>query len=162
MAFVVRRPRGRFEIRESQWTPDGPRARTLATFRALTPAVLDKAVQGAVRPFDRSSVLASARRVGAPVDPPAEEVAARRLAGAVDAGASLPPGLRRLLVDRLEAAGPLPTLEAGDGIAEWLEVPAERRGEALRDLLDLGDRLPVRRRGPLQFPGLSARAALDA
>src|SRR5947209_18173832 len=154
MAFVVRRPGGRFEIRESHATPRGPRAPPLVTFAALTPAVLDRAERAAVGPFDRDKVLASARRVGAPTDASPAEVGARRLAGALATGAELSPGLRRLLVDRLAGGGSLPRLEAGDGVAEWLDASAERRGEALRDLLDLGDRLPVRRRGRLRFPGL--------
>jgi hypothetical protein len=158
MAFVVRRRGGRFEIRESRWTPGGPRATTLATFGTLTPAVLERAEEAAERPFDPSAVMASARRAGASVARPAEEVDARRLVGALAAGASLPPGLRRLLVDRLEGDGPLPELEAGDGVAAWFDAPADHRGEALRDLLDLGDRLPARRRGRLRFPGLRARA----
>jgi hypothetical protein len=157
MAFVVRRA-DRFEIRESHWTAKGPRARTLVSFAELSSSALEQAEEAAERPFDRSAVVASARRAGAPVARPAEEVAARRLVGALAGGASLPPGLRRLLVDRLEGDGPLPELEAGDGVAEWFDAPADRRGEALRDLLDLGDRLPVRRRGRLRFPGLRARA----
>ena len=40
MAYVVARPRGRFEIRESVHTPKGPRARSLANFAHLTDEVL--------------------------------------------------------------------------------------------------------------------------
>jgi hypothetical protein len=67
MAYVVARPKGRFEIRESLHTPDGPRARSLAGFAVLTDAVLAKAAQRALRPFDMGQVLASARRAGAPL-----------------------------------------------------------------------------------------------
>ncbi len=42
MAFVVARPKGRFEIRESVHTPQGPRARSLANFKDLDEEVLDK------------------------------------------------------------------------------------------------------------------------
>ena len=30
--------------------------------------------------------------------------------------------------------------------AEWLDTPLSERGEALRDLLGLGDAIPIRRR----------------
>lgn len=66
MAFVVARPGGRFEIRESLHTADGPRARSLAGFDVLTDEVLAKAARRARRPFDVGAVLASARRSGAP------------------------------------------------------------------------------------------------
>src|SRR5271155_1478986 len=66
MAYVVARPKGRFEIRESLHTPDGPRARSLAGFDVLSDAVLAKAARRAQRPFDVDAVLASGRRAGAP------------------------------------------------------------------------------------------------
>jgi hypothetical protein len=65
VAFVVTRPNGRFEIRESVHTPDGPRARSLAGFRVLTDEILAKAAERAQRPFDAETVLASGRRAGA-------------------------------------------------------------------------------------------------
>jgi hypothetical protein len=67
MAYVVGRPRGRFEVRESVHTPKGPRARTLAGFRELTDEVLAKGRGRAVRPFDAAAVIASAEAAGAPV-----------------------------------------------------------------------------------------------
>jgi hypothetical protein len=66
MAYVVTRPKGRFEIRESLHTPHGPRARSLAGFEVLTDAVLATAAQRATRPFDAAAVIASGRRAGAP------------------------------------------------------------------------------------------------
>jgi hypothetical protein len=66
MAYVVARPKGRFEIRESVHTPAGPRARSLAGFDVLTDEVLVKAARRAQRPFDLEAVLASGRRAGAP------------------------------------------------------------------------------------------------
>jgi hypothetical protein len=66
MAYVVARPKGRFEIRESLHTPDGPRSRSLAGFDVLSDAVLTKAAGRAQRPFDPEGVLASGRRAGAP------------------------------------------------------------------------------------------------
>jgi hypothetical protein len=66
MAYVVARPKGRFEIRESVHTPAGPRARSLAGFDVLTDEVLAKAARRAQRPFDLEAVLASGRRARAP------------------------------------------------------------------------------------------------
>ncbi len=66
MAYVVARPRGRFEIRESVHTSKGPRARSLAGFTRLTDEVLATAGRRATRPFDAEAVRASAARAGAP------------------------------------------------------------------------------------------------
>jgi len=66
------RPGGRFEIRESLHTPDGPRARSLAGFDVLTDAVLAEAARRAQRPFDVEAVLASGRRAGTPTTVGAE------------------------------------------------------------------------------------------
>ncbi|MHB1571768.1 MAG: hypothetical protein ACYC0H_21545 [Solirubrobacteraceae bacterium] len=68
MAFVVARPGGRFEIRESVHTPNGPRARSLVGFRALTERALKTAAARAQRPFDVEAVVESGRRAGAEVD----------------------------------------------------------------------------------------------
>ena len=73
MAFVVARPKGRFEIRESVHTPKGPRARTLANFATLTDEVLATARRRASRPFDDAAVRAAAVRAAAP-DPPGPEM----------------------------------------------------------------------------------------
>jgi hypothetical protein len=67
MAFVVARPKGRFEIRESHHTPTGPRARSLAGFDVLSDKVIARAARRARRPFDVDAVLASGRRAGAQV-----------------------------------------------------------------------------------------------
>ncbi len=66
MAYVVARPKGRFEIRESVHTPKGPRARSLANFSELTDDVLARARQRARRPFDADAVRAAAARAAAP------------------------------------------------------------------------------------------------
>ncbi len=68
MAYVVARRDGRFEIRESEHTANGPRARTLASFRVLSGTVLSAAADKARRAFDVQSVLASGRRAGAAID----------------------------------------------------------------------------------------------
>jgi hypothetical protein len=78
MAYVVARSNGRFEVRESLHTPAGPRARTLAGFRVLSDDVLERAARRATRPFDVKAVIASARRLAAPVKRGTGKVAARR------------------------------------------------------------------------------------
>ena len=157
MAYVVRRRSGRFEIRESVMTPVGPRARSLAAFRVLSDGVLDRAARLAAKPFDRDRLVAAARRTGAPVEGSAADGAAISLLAELTAGRAPVPGLRRLLIDELERAGPvpdLPGLGGADAVASWTAASPEQRGEALRDLLGLGDRLPVPKRSHLRFPGL--------
>jgi hypothetical protein len=66
MTYVVARPNGRFEIRESVHTERGPRARSLANFSLLTDEVLARAAGRATRPFDTGAVLGAAQRAGAP------------------------------------------------------------------------------------------------
>ncbi|HEY2283540.1 MAG TPA: hypothetical protein VGH60_08330 [Solirubrobacteraceae bacterium] len=67
MAYVVARPKGRFEVRESLHTANGPRARSLVGFDVLTDEVVAAAAGRATRPFDAEAVIASGRRAGAPV-----------------------------------------------------------------------------------------------
>lgn len=70
MTYVVARPNGRFEIRESVHTEKGPRARSLANFSLLTDEVLARAAGRAIRPFDAGAVLGAAQRAGAPTPTP--------------------------------------------------------------------------------------------
>jgi hypothetical protein len=108
MAYVVARHNGRFEIRESQHTPSGPRARSLAGFRVLTDEVIARASGRARGPFDVAAVLASGRRAGAPVAAGATEAsqwfvrASRRMASSLR-GAPAPgrPDPGRSLIDLL-------------------------------------------------------------
>lgn len=135
MAYVVARPKGRFEIRESLHTPAGPRARSLAGFDVMTDEVLAKAARRAQRPFDVAAVLASGRRAGAPAT--------------VRAGQKLDASPRRFV-------------EASRRMARALQRPPEIRpvdaGAALIDLLGFADAVahnqPPRRFAPLEFPVL--------
>jgi hypothetical protein len=136
MAYVVARPKGRFEIRESLHTPDGPRARSLAGFDVLTDAVLAKAARRAQRPFDLEAVHRSARRAGATAKVGAE-------ADARDSRARFVETSRRM--------------------ARALQRPQAHRtvdpGSALIELLGFVDAVtcsqPPRPRAPLEFPVLS-------
>jgi hypothetical protein len=136
MAYVVARPKGRFEIRESLHTPDGPRARSLAGFGVLTDAVLAKAARRAQRPFDVRTVLASGRRAGAPVT--------------VGAGGEADDSRGRFVESSRRMARALqrsPALRPVDP------------GAALIDLLGFADAVtrnqPPRPPAPLEFPVLS-------
>jgi len=136
MAYVVARPKGRFEIRESLHTPDGPRAQSLAGFAVLSEAVLAKAAQRAQRPFDASAVIASGRRAGAP--------------STVDAGAAMIDARARFV-------------DASRRMARALQRPPNHRpvdpGAALIDLLGFADAVthnqPPRPPAPLEYPVLS-------
>jgi len=154
MTYVVARPGHRFEIRESEATPAGPRARTLATFRVLSERVLDHAASRARRPFDRARVLARAAALDAPRYDPSTIRAARELLAGLQRGDAPPPAL----VGPLRAALVGTLADAPDSVEpalEWIGVSDARRGAALRDLLRLADRIPTRRRpAALAFPGM--------
>ena len=137
MAYVVARPNGRFEVRESLHTAKGPRARSLAGFHVLTDEVLAAAARRAKRPFDAETVLASARRAGAQA-----QAAAGRSVGA------------RASSDRF--------VEASRRIALAFQRPPANRprdpGVVLIDLLGFADAIavsqPPRPFEPLAFPAL--------
>jgi hypothetical protein len=151
MAYVVRRPRGSWEIRESVATERGPRSRTLASFRKYTPAVVSRAVRAASRPTTSEEVYAALERAGA-VSSAADD-AARALLAEVAAGRMPSPGLRRLVAGML--SDPPAHDPPGADAAEWFEATDEERGDAVRDLLRLVDALPPRPAPPLAFPPLS-------
>jgi hypothetical protein len=140
MAYVVARPKGRFEIRESVHTRKGPRARSLANFARLTDEVLAVARQRATRPFDPDLVLAAAARAGTP--------------GAVAAAAPTP-GARRAQRQRF--------VESSRRMARSLEPrPTGEHpdpGDALIDLLGFVAQIapfrPARAGEPLRFPPLA-------
>jgi len=147
MAYVVARTGRRFEIRESRVTPDGPRARTLATFRVLDDGVIAHASERSESTLDVHALRASARRAGAPVavdDGP--DRAARVLLAQLADGHRPSPVLTALLADALARPPSQPV--------PWIGASPERRGEALRDLLLLADRLPPPRTTRTRFPGL--------
>lgn len=158
MAYVIRQKSGSWEIRESRATPRGPRSRTLASFRELTPEAIRQALERASAPLDAGEIRAAARRAGAPVAGAGH--AGARLIAALGGGPPPPPGLRRVL---LEALGSRPRKAVTDNeraASEWLGASPERRGETLRDLLLLADRVPQRRRArALRFPRIVSRAA---
>ena len=159
MTYVVaRRRQGErsYEIRESELTDRGPRARSLASFRVLDDAVLAKARARALRPFDPAAVRASAHRAGAPiaVTDTAEHRTRALLTQIERRGESPPPALAALL-RRVLTTEYVPT-DGVEAMAPWIAATPTDRAIALRDLLDLGDKLPRRSRPPSAFPRLSS------
>jgi hypothetical protein len=163
MAYLVRRSGDRFDLREASATPAGPRSRTLATFRApLTPEILERAAARATRPFDRAVILARAAQLGVVTTERREDRAAREVLALLRAGAKVDPVLVTLLRDALAQAESAPVPERLAEVAEWVGVPVERRGAAVRDLLRLSDRIvaargPVRSRPRGAYPRFSSR-----
>lgn len=159
MAFVTATKNGRYEIRESRSTPEGPRSRTLASFKELDEKAIEKAIARAESPLDEAQIRRAALRAGAPVAPSPVDRAARELLGRLAKGEQPSPMVKRLLLDALQAdAGPVS--DAARAASEWIDTDAGERGEALADLLRLTDALPVRRRPKaIGFPRLSSRAA---
>jgi hypothetical protein len=151
MSSVVKRPRG-WEIRESLRTERGPRSRTLATFTRLDEATIEHACARASRPLDRTALIKTALRVGAPVDATPADESAQALIRQLESGAAPRPALRRLIAGYL-GDEPDPSAAAKEA-AGWLGSSMTERGAALVDLLLLGDAIPVaRRQQELSFPG---------
>jgi len=151
MAYAVRRPGERFELRESAWTPKGPRSRTLATFADLTPEVVERAMTRSHGVTTKGELLAAARRAGAPVPRPPADDAAVRLIDAIENGDALSPAVERVLRDRIgvrshQGATGRSATDSERSAAAWLGRSLADRGEALRQLLLLADRLPSPRR----------------
>jgi hypothetical protein len=67
MAYVVATKPGRFEVRESASTPEGPRSRTLASFRELSAETIEKVQARGEKPPTAAELTHLALRAGAPV-----------------------------------------------------------------------------------------------
>ncbi len=163
MASLARRPDGRIEIRETVSTPKGPRSRTLAGFRGvLTPDVLARAGGRATQPFDAEAVAARAHELGVPVSGQGASSAATQLLGLLRRGAALDPvlagALREALADVSAREPPAQLAE----VIEWVGASDRERGEALRGLLRVSDRIVAsrpagRQRRRRRFPRFDSR-----
>jgi hypothetical protein len=165
MAFVVATKPGRFEVRESRSTPDGPRSRTLAGFKELTAETIAKVQARAAQPPSADELREAALRAGAPVAGEPVDAAARELLGLIANGKQLDPMLRRLLLDALvredrsdQPADPAASVsDSARSATEWIDASPKQRGETLQDLLLLADALPVRLRPTkIGFPRLKS------
>ena len=148
-----------FEIRESHATARGPRSRTLASFRTLTPEALAKAAARAAKPLDVEQVRRAAQRKGAPLAGSASDLAAATLLRELEDGRPPRASLTRLLRETLAgAAGRLNSNAAA--AAAWIGLTPQQRGEALHDLLLLVDSLPTGRGVDRpRFPLIESRPA---
>ena len=148
MAYLVRRPGGKVQIRECARTERGPRSRMLAAFRdALNDQVLDQAARRAVRPLDREDLIAKAQAMGVGWTS-STSVAARQLLQRLRRGRTLDPvlvGLLRKSIKDMAEAEPADDL---DEAADWVGASDGERGAALRGLLRLSDAIVRSRDAP--------------
>jgi hypothetical protein len=179
MAYVTKRNSETWELRESVTTPEGPRSRTLASFRTLSSDVIEHARGRATKPVTADELREAARRAGAPVDLATADRAAGDLLRELADGREPHPILRALLIDALqegpparlgEAARPRESQDAdvlpfetshnARASAAWLTRTPAERSAALDDLLLLGDALPHGQRvgERLTFPRLDRAA----
>lgn len=142
MAFIKQSRPGRWEIRESRFTANGPRSTTLATFETLDHSHLVLASERAQGEFDEHAIVESARRAGAPVSLSPADQAATALLRAIGDGDSPSPGLRKLLTDALSGKQLRPATEEALG---YVGKSAEQRGADLFDLMLLSDAIPAKR-----------------
>jgi hypothetical protein len=163
MAYVVATKPGRFEVRESASTPEGPRSRTLASFRELSAETIEKVRARSEKPPTAAELTHLALRAGAPVRGSELDEAAREALRRIASGEQPDPKLRRLLIDALSDQGPDPhqveprgkVSDAARAAAQWIGVGADDRADALHDLLELADALPIRLRPQeIGFPRL--------
>lgn len=161
MAYLVQRPQQRFEIRESEATPRGPRARTLVTFREFSDDVLDAAQARARGALDRAGLRARAIALGVSMAPPASHRAAYDLLVGHARGERLPVALHAVLRHVLyeEPAASAATVPVDHLVAmlPWLAASDTDRATALADLLGLADALPAPPRGELRYPQMVPR-----
>lgn len=165
MAHVVARANGAFEIRESHSTASGPRSRTLASFRTLTPEVIAKASAKAAKPLDAEQLRRAAKRKGAPVQDAPADAAAAELIKQLGEGHQPRPPLLALLRDALSGTASRVSSNAA-AAAAWVGSTPRHRSEALFDLLLLVDSLPAPRKqtqrgeaGRRRFPRIESRPA---
>jgi hypothetical protein len=160
MAYIVPHNSGTWEIRESKATPSGPRSRTLASFQTLTPEVIERAQARSSKTLDPAELRSAAARAGAPIAVDAPDRAAVELLSELASGHAPRPVLLRLLLDALRSDPGEPSSNAR-AAATWITATPGERGEALRDLLALTDRLPASRRRAEEpsFPRLTPRTA---
>lgn len=163
MAFVVATKRGTFEIRESHNTAEGPRSRTLATFKELDEDVIAEASDRTGKALDPERLRDSARRAGAPIAAPPVDRAARELLAQLAKGKEPEPKLRHLLSSALGDAwrGPATSPDSARSAAEWIAASPLERGKTLENLLLLADALPSggRKGKALRFPKLGPAQA---
>jgi hypothetical protein len=138
MTFVTAIRNGAFEVRESRTTAEGPRSRTLASFRELDPETIEKVIERAEKPPEHEELIRAALRAGATIAVSPADRAARDVLRSLARGEAPSERYRRQLLDALNGES--------RSAAEWLGTSPAERGGALKDLLLLTDAIPLRRR----------------
>jgi hypothetical protein len=152
MAYVTRNRTGSWEIRESRSTPAGPRSKTLASFKTLTHEHVVVASERSGGELDADTLIAAARKAGAPVSLAPADQAAIDLLRAIGDQQPLNPHLRGLLLDALSDG---PSSDATNEVLEHIGKSPEERGAEAIDLLLLVDAVPRRDSwSRLEFPGI--------
>jgi hypothetical protein len=161
MAYLVRRPGGKVQIRECVRTERGPRSRMLASFRgALNDRALDEATRKAVRPLDREGLIAKAQAMGIGWTW-STSVAARELVNRLRRGRTLDPVLVGLLRGRLSGMAETELPDELEEAADWVGTSDEERGATLRGLLRLSDAI-ARSRDALPLRGGAPYPLIDS
>lgn len=140
--FIVARKNGTWEARESSRTPEGPRSRTLASFRILdsqTAELIRKRASGAV---DEDELRQMAARAGVPVEATPADQAGAALLRSFSRGEQPRRAISALLASSL-GAGDRPVSHAAEAMSGWIGATQRERSEALVDLLLLADRFPA-------------------
>jgi hypothetical protein len=165
MAYLYRRQDGRVEIREARSTPRGPRSRTLASFRGvLTPEIFERAEARAERPLDRLALMARARELDIPLTTRRGDREMRALLARLRRPEPVDPVLAGLLRSALEPVPVAPVPERLAEAAEWIGASDRERGEALRGLLRVSDRIlasraRLRQRRRRRYPRFASEPA---
>lgn len=151
MAYVVSKPNGNWEVRESFRTGNGPRSRTLASFRELTPEIEKRIASRSSVPLDIEDLREKARQSGATVRTEADRLAGKLLRMATR-GELPSKHLRTLLRDELAGDEGLP--HEIDRMKAWAGASPQERNKALVELLGVGDALPASQTSgkALRFP----------
>ena len=159
MAFIVSKPNGRWEVRESRRTPDGPRSRSLASFRELTPGVIERVQERASTSVDPEDLRRRALRAGAPVAESEADRAAAALLREAYLNRRPRPALERLLADTFANGDGQRVSHEAERMKLWAGASGEQRAEALVELLELGDALPKgQRAAKSRFPRIGPAA----
>lgn len=155
MAYFVSRDEGMWELRESNMTSAGPRSRTLATFKMLSPEIIKHARSRATKELNPDELCKAAIRAGVPVALSPPDKAASDLLGEIRVGRQPSPVLKRLLVEALSGkdAGISDSVRAA---SIWIGATPDKRAETLNDLLLLADKLPSIKRKKQPFPRITS------
>lgn len=163
MAYFTARPNGRWEIRESHRTERGPRSRTLASFRELSPEVLERAVARSAEQIHPDRLRRDAEAAGVPTGPGEADRLARALLALV-AQERLPrEPLRRALMHNLRRHDPALQSSAAAGEVSREDREADEvTGARLAEVLDLAEALPYTPKKDLEYPRLIDRVKRKA